>query len=747
MRSSKTGAVGEPAVSTGYHPRAHRQSKRRGGARCGLLVGLGLALLAVALLGVSHAAPSPEALGVRRALLIGINDYENLPTLRGALNDVETLQKILSSRYDFDEQNIRVITDRQATRAGILQAFEQLAAESGPNDIVFVHYSGHGSQVPDTSNDEEDGMDETLCPHDARSPDVPDITDDELDHIVNRLKARWLVMSLDSCHSGTALRSAKGQMQTRFVPPDDRAELYAVTTRAVVPLPVSEQYLLFTGAAAEQSALDGPFGRGRYHGLFTYAFARALASAPSNATARDMMRLSEQEIEQIRPLLGGRLLPEPQLEGPSEFLDSPLIPQPGTAESSRTEAHIAPRLAYADVRVVDDTRLLLADGAVLGAAEGSIWAVYPPGEVRFEPGRASARIEVEQLSGRDAVGRVIEGTPSILGGSRAVLVAAPALTQGKTPLQLRQIPPVLHAQLARDLPQSLGDAVELLRTGTDAVYAIDCAVAASDMWSCSVFEGDASLPAARIDATLEAMAERIAEPITRSIVLRSFQALANPASGMALHVRAMGKPEGLVDMATPLTRGLIVTADLSPARLQFYQPGVPRSHANSLQLEVRSSKECYLTLVDVDSQGGVQQVFPNPLQASGFYPDGRIPAAVSALIPDSLETGNRAGFHLDYGPPAGEDTVRAFCMTERGDAKVLRRQIATAADRTRTRGGRPMAMRSALSGLGRELSRTTTRGLVITADRPVAQPLADLLAPQQTGPDWTAASLTLSIGQ
>ena len=46
----------------------------------------------------------------------------------------------------------------------------QQVQASGPGDVLFIHYSGHGTQVPVTDDDpneeEDDGMDEAICPCD-----------------------------------------------------------------------------------------------------------------------------------------------------------------------------------------------------------------------------------------------------------------------------------------------------------------------------------------------------------------------------------------------------------------------------------------------------------------------------------------------------------------------------------------------------------------------------------------------------
>src|SRR5262249_59022134 len=119
---------------------------------------------------------------------------------------------------------------------------------------------GHGSQVQDLNGDEEDGLDETIVPQDGRSGDVPDIVDDELDVIFAKLRAKSAVIVLDSCHSGTATRAF--DIRARTVPQDTRIDLYrsgatAVTTRSIVPV-MKARYVVMSGAASNQEALDGP---------------------------------------------------------------------------------------------------------------------------------------------------------------------------------------------------------------------------------------------------------------------------------------------------------------------------------------------------------------------------------------------------------------------------------------------------------------------------------------------------------
>ena len=129
-------------------------------------------------------APTSTA-GTRRALLIGVGEhlYNKVPDERkrmgkkksfpedlgGAVNDVEIIKDVLIRRFDFKPENIVTLTDSQASREAILAAMSKIVEEAGPEDVVHIHFSGHGSWIKDLSGDEPDNYDETLLPYDART--------------------------------------------------------------------------------------------------------------------------------------------------------------------------------------------------------------------------------------------------------------------------------------------------------------------------------------------------------------------------------------------------------------------------------------------------------------------------------------------------------------------------------------------------------------------------------------------------
>jgi len=143
----------------------------------------------------------------KRALLIGCN-YTATPTVQlfGCINDTVNMRGTLIDSYGYQDANIYVLRDdnnaRLPTKANILYYLTQLVAISSASDTLWIHYSGHGTQVQDLDGDESDKLDECLVPSDYSKSGL--ITDDELFAIIKNVKCQTIVM-LDSCHSGTGI--------------------------------------------------------------------------------------------------------------------------------------------------------------------------------------------------------------------------------------------------------------------------------------------------------------------------------------------------------------------------------------------------------------------------------------------------------------------------------------------------------------------------------------------------------------
>ena len=160
-------------------------------------------------------APSAQSGGQRkgRALLIGIDRYQYVSPLIGTVNDARAMKAFVSSHLGFDDGDVRMLLDGEATRDNILGAIaEWLIDGTGTGDDVFLYYSGHGFQQRDENADETDRLDETLVPVDVTvdGNGVPQgmITDDEVAALLARLPGRRAQIVIDSCHSGTSDRLA-----------------------------------------------------------------------------------------------------------------------------------------------------------------------------------------------------------------------------------------------------------------------------------------------------------------------------------------------------------------------------------------------------------------------------------------------------------------------------------------------------------------------------------------------------------
>lgn len=243
---------------------------------------------------------------VKKALLVGINDYKSVSDLNGCINDVRDMHFTLRSLFRFETANIRVLTDARATKDNIIARLDWLVRGAKPGDFLVFHFSGHGSQIRDRDGDElSDGMDEILCPYDMNW-DGTFIVDDELNRIFTRLPDGVLLeVFLDSCHSGTGLKELGG-----LTPPPELAPLTPTLNRFLPP-PVdiefrfadeidqlehrgfnkdfddrgTKHHILWSGCMDNQTSADA-YISGAYHGAFTYYLNSHLRREPTISRKR-----------------------------------------------------------------------------------------------------------------------------------------------------------------------------------------------------------------------------------------------------------------------------------------------------------------------------------------------------------------------------------------------------------------------------------------------------------------------------
>lgn len=222
------------------------------------------------------------------SLHVGLNtvDPSHYDGWDGALSacefDANDMQSIAESRGF--ETNI--LLTKNASADAVTAAIESAAGQLDSGDFFFNTYSGHGGQVPDKNDEEEeDRSDETWVLYDRQ------LVDDELYALWAKFKpgVRIFVLS-DSCHSGsvtkkidddvpdvvaTAETAAKESPRYRALPRDtmiatyrQNADLYdgiqdAVPSAAKSKSDVGAAVLLISGCQDDQLSLDG-FSNGRF---------------------------------------------------------------------------------------------------------------------------------------------------------------------------------------------------------------------------------------------------------------------------------------------------------------------------------------------------------------------------------------------------------------------------------------------------------------------------------------------------
>jgi len=149
-----------------------------------------------------------------RALLIGVGRYEQFEEkLNGVSLDISMMRELVHL-MGFKSHEIKVLENEQASTARVYDAVENwLINGAGPDDRVLFYFSGHGSQIPDENNDEDDQFDEVLLLYDTilaekhgRQTLSGILLDDHLNHMLTRMKSRNILVVLDACHSGSATK-------------------------------------------------------------------------------------------------------------------------------------------------------------------------------------------------------------------------------------------------------------------------------------------------------------------------------------------------------------------------------------------------------------------------------------------------------------------------------------------------------------------------------------------------------------
>jgi WD40 repeat protein len=203
-----------------------------------------------------------KAAGKLYLVVVGINDYLHLGNrakLDCAVPDAQSIHKAFRdlSRPLFRSVESRILLDRQATRANILDALNWLKNSAAAGDKAVVFYAGHGdNQVTGQF---------FILPVDARIDDLKGtgISDDDLKKAIGELPCSTVLM-LDACYSGSFGTKKKRKTRSLGKPTD-----------ALASSMVNDYGLaIICGARDNQEAIEEGG-----HGFFTQALTQGMAGA------------------------------------------------------------------------------------------------------------------------------------------------------------------------------------------------------------------------------------------------------------------------------------------------------------------------------------------------------------------------------------------------------------------------------------------------------------------------------------
>ncbi|MBE9078866.1 caspase family protein [Romeria aff. gracilis LEGE 07310] len=232
------------------------------------------------------------------ALLVGINQYPDTvidmgraAPLRGCVTDVRLQQELLIHRFGFQPADIVTLTDAQATRQAICEAFvEHLCQQAQPGDVVIFHFSGYGSQVR-LANQQK--LSRSLVPVDGRlpteaQPHLNDISEATLKQLLKLLNTQQVTTVLDAGFVDAEV-SLVGSLRVRArptMPTGEPAPALSLPPGVAVPdVPSRFPGILLRAAVPQATVIERQWD-GFDAGAFTYVLSQYLWSAVPPVTVR-----------------------------------------------------------------------------------------------------------------------------------------------------------------------------------------------------------------------------------------------------------------------------------------------------------------------------------------------------------------------------------------------------------------------------------------------------------------------------
>lgn len=236
--------------------------------------------------------PPPVTTSKTVVVSVGISQYAHLNNLHSPDADAIAFANLMRNKYGVSD--VTLLTNAQATKRAILNALSAAEAKMDAQTTFIFYFSGHGGQVEDDDGDEEDGMDELLCPYDFTMNDKrgSGIVDDDIYILIQRYsrKAKHVIFIFDACFAGGAQKSvlmAGSDLIRPLTKTPMGASVGTPSGRALLDVKTAElpNFVFLASSKGNEVSLDLHNQLG--HSLYTYFLLKGLnGAADSNGDGR-----------------------------------------------------------------------------------------------------------------------------------------------------------------------------------------------------------------------------------------------------------------------------------------------------------------------------------------------------------------------------------------------------------------------------------------------------------------------------
>jgi hypothetical protein len=141
------------------------------------------------------------------AVVIGINNYQNVRHLKYATKDAKAFYNYLLKTVRIPEENVSLLLNNQARLYKIRSVLgTHLKRNAGKDDMVMIFFAGHGATEEDSNSPDGDGLEKYILPYDADLKNLyaSALPMSEISKIFSRIYSERLIFIADACYSGAS---------------------------------------------------------------------------------------------------------------------------------------------------------------------------------------------------------------------------------------------------------------------------------------------------------------------------------------------------------------------------------------------------------------------------------------------------------------------------------------------------------------------------------------------------------------